>query len=147
MPAYNAKTDRKVPFRVSLEILLSSNQKRYALGSSQQLNKPSVRLHKIMAYPKTNNTTSPSGVAIASQTTYDQTYLTLQDPGSNNIVQQECLTFYQINTDIKPVREFEGQQVDFTKSYIEFPDTTQPTADNGKVIVLDIEYDDLDANN
>jgi len=143
--AYELKKDRKALFRANLEFVLATGQKKYVLGSSQQLNKPSIRLYAIYALRNDEGDFSPTGNDVASLATYQQAFITLQDPGSNNIIQQEQLAFYIPNTEVKPTREFHGQQIDFTKSYFEFPSTYDLSSDNAKSLMLTIEYLDLEA--
>lgn len=142
--AYDIKKDRKALFRVNLEFVLATGQKKYVLGSSQQLNKPSIKLYSIYALRNDEGDYSPTGNSVASLATYQQAFITLQDPGSNNIIQQEQLAFYIPNTEVKPTREFHGQQIDFTKSYFEFPSAYNLAADDGKSLLLTVEYIDTD---
>ncbi len=141
--AYDIKDQLYTPFRVTLEFTLATAVKKYVLGSAQQLNKPSVRINKITAFWDEALTESVSGGLIASLKTYMTAYLTLQDPGSNNIIQQESLGRYLPDTKIKEILVFNYQQIDMTKSFFEFPSTVQTTADNGKVVQLIIEYIDV----
>jgi hypothetical protein len=127
----------------NLEFLIQANQQKYLLGSSQQLNKPDVRLFGIGALRNDKMVYAPSGGELASLDTYNNVVLTLQDPLSYNIAQGDTLSWYMPNTEVKPQMTFGGQQIDFTKSFWEFAEGYDFSGDVGKVLVLRVIFREI----
>lgn len=126
--------------RKYIEIPLQAGKDKYVLGNFQDLQR--CKLWKIEFPFAPAATLSYSGATIASQATFEKGYLQIQDHNSTNIIDTEPAHRYQPNLQLKEPITFQGNEVDFNKSSILFPNAQliSDNGDAGNVIVMVVEY-------
>jgi hypothetical protein len=126
--------------KTTISIALQANVAQYNLGQFQRLS--NAKLYSIVFPQNDLITNAPDNTAIASAATTGSAYLTLQDHTGKNIVEDDPLYNYIPSTDFKKIEQFQGNIIDFTKSYIKFPSAANIAGgDVGKSIILNVEYE------
>jgi hypothetical protein len=123
---------------LDLNITLRTGVTQYYLGNVRRLQDTLLQsllvpVHESLDYNVANTAT-------ATTATIYQAFIKLLDKKGDAIIDERWLGFYTPDTTYKPFQVFENLDVDWEKSYILFPSSTRPDADNGKVIILSIGY-------
>jgi hypothetical protein len=123
---------------LDLNITLRTGQTQYYLGNIRRLQ--DTLLQSILVPVNDALTKNINNTTVVSATSVYQAFLKLIDKKGDAIIDERWLGFYTPDTDYKPFQVFNNLDVDWEKSYIVYPDATQPNADNGKVLILSIGY-------
>lgn len=127
---------------LGIELTITSTQTKYYFNNIRRLQ--DTKLQQLAAPWSDDLTVSPlTGTALVSLTTIIQASLTLLDKQGDAIIDTIPLGNWLRNQDTNitgPIKGFADLDVDWEKSYISFPNNTQPTADNGKVLYLCFDY-------
>ena len=127
---------------LGIEILLVATTTKYYFNNIRRLN--DTKLQQLAAPWGANFTKSPlTNTTLCSRTSIVQASLTLLDKQGDAIIDTiplgDWLRDYDKNISGN-AKGFNDLEVDWEKSYITFPDTTQPAADAGKVLYLEFDY-------
>lgn len=130
--------------KTTITVTLQAGVAQYNLGQFQRLS--NAKLYSIIFPQNALITNAPDNTSIASATTTGSAFLTLQDHNGKNIVEDDPLYDYIPSEDFKKIEQFQGNIIDFTKSFIKFPSATNiADADVGKAIILTVEYEMVSA--
>lgn len=130
-------------YKLNMEIVLVTDQTVYMLDKFQRLN--CTRLKGIIVPFSTDALTKTiSNKDYASQLAVGNAYLTLVSTDSKNLVWDEPLLDYVLDDQYKLNKHlFDLTNVDWTQSYIKYPSTALPNANNGKALQIIIEFEDM----
>lgn len=124
-----------------IEVTLATGVTQYYLGNIRRLQ--DTFLQQINVPYSSNLTVANSGKTLCSQTSIEQAYLTLLDKKGDAIIDHLPLYYWERSNSTVAYftpKGFANLDVDWEKSYVSYPAVTQPNADNGKVLMLCVDY-------
>jgi len=135
------KGQRRRMYELNIEIVLRSGIASYMLNEYQRLN--CTRLRRFYAVYNSDLTKSPTNKDIADPEAYVNAYLCLVSTDSKNLRQNiPLLSLIQDPNYMLDKMLFDLDTIDWTQSYIFYPDDTIPNAQNGKSIMVIVGYED-----
>lgn len=127
---------------LGIEIVLAATQTKYYFNNIRRLQ--DTKLQQLTAPWSAVLTKSPlTGTTLCSRTSIIQASLTLLDKQGDAIIDTIPLGNWLRDYDTNitgPAKGFNDLDVDWEKSYISYPNTTQPAADAGEVLYLEFDY-------
>lgn len=128
--------------QVTIEVTLTTAQ-RYLLNQYQRLNGTLLK-QIVVPFDAANLTTSSTNLPIADNLAVANAYLSLLNTRSEKIVDTVPLLEFIRDNSFQPQKGlFNEEDIDWTKSYIEYPNAAIPTASTGEVVQLIIIYQDI----
>lgn len=123
-----------------IEITIVTGTAQYYLGNIRRLQDT---LLQQITFPYNSNLTVTAGnVALVSQACIQGAYIKLLDKKGDAIIDTEPVLLWYMDTSISSTikKGFANLDVDWEKSYIQFPSNTLPAANTGKVMQIVVDY-------
>lgn len=131
-------------YSLTLNVELASGKQNYQLSNEQILyNK---KLHRLsVLIPTQFFTKSSNNLAIASQLAINNSYLTLINDKNEKLRDLDSLGFYTWDNVYAPDKSVFTDKpiIDWTKTTLFFPDSSDVSNNDGKVIPIRVEYWDF----
>jgi len=122
-----------------IEITVRTGVTQYYLGNIRRLQ--DTLLQQLIFPYDSVLTRSTGNTVLVSETTIKQAYLTLLNKEGDAIIDHlPVLRWFWDDTTNSISIGFADLNVDWEKSYISFPSSTQPDADNGEILQIVVDY-------
>jgi hypothetical protein len=131
---------RRPTFKLNIEIILVTGQLVYSLNKYQRLN---CTILKSITVPFSGMTKTITDKDYINNTAMVEAYLFLMDTASQRYLDAIPLYEYVLSPDYKLDKHlFDMPGIDWTQSYIQFPNAATVTANNGKGFQIIVGFED-----